>query len=113
MNTQYLRTKNRGQGDQPLCMQKHGVQSKKCPLLLDLSKCSEIKAFVSGLRSHQHSPMIMCVYYLYRHIWLNKEVQLWVGDLVAGEAEEIPKSYFLGSWKFLAEFSKYILTFKG
>lgn len=35
-----------------------------------------------------------------------------MGDLVAGEAEEISKSYFLGSGKFLAEFSKYILIFK-
>lgn len=39
---------------------------------------------------------------------------LWVGDLIVGDTEEIPKFWFLtmGSWKSITDFSKYILTFK-
>lgn len=68
MNTQYLRTKNCGQDDQPLRMQKHGVQSKKCPLLLDLSKCSEIKAFVGGLESLAFSNNRVCVLFVQTYL---------------------------------------------
>lgn len=91
-----------------------GTWGKKCLLLVTNTQKWSLPGM---LRSHRHSPTAVCGRAVLL-VWLQNKrfsnyVLLWVGDLVAGDTEEISKFYFLtmGSWKFISDFSKYILTF--